>query len=301
MYEQTLYNSLLGALDLEGQNFYYTNPLDAREQRTPWHACPCCVGNLSRTMLMLPTWMYSKGADGLYVNLFAGSRIAVGDVAGTDVEMVQTTNYPWSGTVTLRVNPKARTRFAVRIRVPNRDVSSLYTSTPKAGDLASLAVNGSPVTPEVVNGYAVITRTWTSGDTIELELPMPVQRVHASDKVAADQDRVALRYGPLLYNIEQVDQDITGTLDPAAALATEWRADLLNGVTVIRGTFGSGAPMTAIPNYARYNRNPPAPPYVPPPPAPSRPPAGAAPPVAAIPAARPASPAPQSIVWIREQ
>src|SRR5205814_9036180 len=120
------------------------NPLDAREQRTPWHVCPCCVGNLSRTMLMLPTWMYSKGADGIYVNLFAGSTVRLGAVAGTDVEMVQATNYPWDGKVTLTVNPKTRQSFAVKIRVPNRDVSSLYTSTPAATGLVSLAVSVSP-------------------------------------------------------------------------------------------------------------------------------------------------------------
>jgi hypothetical protein len=117
---------------------------------------------------------------------------------------------------------------------------------------------------------------------------MPIQRVHARDEIAADKDRVALRVGPLMYNIEQVDQDITGTLDRAAALTTEWRSDLLSGVAVIKGQFTNGAPMTAIPNYTRFNRNPPAPPYVPPPPA------------ATPPAPRPAPPPPQSIVWIRE-
>ena len=45
---------------------------------------------------MLPTWMYSKGADGIYVNLFVGSTVMVENVAGTDVEMVQATDYPWT-------------------------------------------------------------------------------------------------------------------------------------------------------------------------------------------------------------
>jgi DUF1680 family protein len=57
LYEQTLYNGLLGALDLTGTAFYYDNPLDANEPRAPWHTCPCCVGNIPRTVLMLPTWM----------------------------------------------------------------------------------------------------------------------------------------------------------------------------------------------------------------------------------------------------
>ena len=55
--------------------------------------------------------------------------------------------------------------------------------------------------------------------------------MHASDKIEADKDRVALRYGPLVYNIEKVDQDIDGVLDPSAPLSTEWRGDLLGGGT----------------------------------------------------------------------
>jgi DUF1680 family protein len=298
LYEQTMYNGLLGALDLDGRNFYYTNPLAANEQRTPWHVCPCCVGNLSRTMLMMPTWMYSKGADGIYVNLFVGSTVKIENVAGTDVEMVQATDYPWKGKVAIIVNPAVQKTFAIKIRVPNRDVSSLYTSTPNANGIGAISVNGSIVKPAIANGYAAIARTWKAGDRIEFELPMPVQRVRASEKIAADQGKVALRYGPLTYNIEQVDQDIEGVLNPSARLTPEWRGDLLGGVTVIKGTFAGGAPLTAIPNFARYNRNPPAPEYVPPPPPAPRPAPGTT--AAAPPQPRPASPPATSIVWIRE-
>jgi hypothetical protein len=296
LYEQTMYNALFGALDLDGKNFFYTNPLDANAQRTPWHVCPCCVGNIARTLLMLPTWMYSKGTGAVYVNLFAGSAVNIGSVAGTDVEMVQATDYPWKGKVSITVNPAASRSFAVRIRVPARDVSRLYTAAPAADGLASISVNGSPVKPEVTGGYASIARTWKKGDTIELTLPMPVQRVRASDRIAATKDKAALRRGPLMYNIERIDQNIDAVLDPSAVLTTEWRGDLLGGVTVIKGAFADGTPMTAIPNFARYNRAPPAPPYVPPPPVP-RPAPGAA---ALPPAPRPPAPPATSIVWIRE-
>jgi DUF1680 family protein len=284
LYEQTIFNALVGGMDLEGKNFYYDNPLDANVARYPWHTCPCCVGNIARTLLMLPTWMYSKGSDGLYVNLFAGSRVTIEDVAGTNVEIVQTTDYPWTGKVTMTVNPSAPKPFTMRLRAPARDVSTLYTSTPAADGISSIAVNGSRVTPSIVNGYAVIARTWKAGDRIDLELPMPVQRVRGSEKIAATAGRVALRCGPLVYNIEQVDQDIRGALGPAARLTTEWRKDLLGGVTVIKGAFADGTSLTAIPNFARYNRTPPSPPA---PPLPEG-------------APRPAPPPPTSIVWIRE-
>ena len=296
VYEETLYNALLGSIDLAGRNFYYDNPLDANVPRYPWHTCPCCVGNIPRTLLMLPTWMYARGPDSLCVNLFVGSTVTVGGVAGTDVEVTQKTEYPWDGKVAITVSPNAPARFALRIRVPNRAVSRLYTRTPDARGLVSISVNGTPERPVIERGYAVITRTWKTGDTVELALPLPVQRVHASDRIAACRGRVALQVGPLLYNIETADQDITKALAPAAPLASEWRADVLGGVRVITGTFTDGSPLMAIPNFARYNRGPlPSPPLPPPAPAGGRPepPSGAT--------ARPAPPPATSIVWLREE
>ena len=205
--------------------------------------------------------------------------------------MVQQTNYPWDGKVAITVNPEARRRFRVRIRVPNRSVSELYASTPAADGLVSLAVNGAPVKQKIENGYAVIDRSWKPGDRIELELPMKVQRVRAVNEVEADQGKVALRYGPLVYNIEKVDVgDIGKVLPPDAPLTTEWRGDLLGGVVVIKGTFADGSPMIAIPNYARMNREPePAP----------RPPEST--PTGGAPRERPAPPPTASVVWINER
>ena len=252
--EETLYNAILGALDLEAKNYTYTNPLDAQGARYPWHVCPCCVGNIPRTLLMLPTWTYATSADSIYVNLFIGSTVTLGKVAGVDVQMVQATDYPWSGNVAITVNPAAEKRFAVKVRSPNRSVSELYASTPDSDGIASIAVNGTVISPRLEKGYAVITRTWKAGDRIDLVLPMNVQRIKASDKVAADVGRVALRRGALIYNIESVDQNVDQVLAPDSALTTEWKPDLLGGVMVIKGAFAGGAPLTAVPNYARNNR-----------------------------------------------
>jgi len=254
LYEETLYNAILGSIDLEGNNFTYTNGLDSSGKRYPWHGCPCCVGNIPRTLLSLPTWMYSTSADGLYVNLFVGSTVTVGSVASTRVQMVQATDYPWSGNVAITVNPAETKRFSIRLRVPNRSVSRLYTASPVCDGLISLAVNGAAVAPVIEQGYAVLTREWNAGDRIDLVLPMKVQRVRADSRIAATAGRVALRYGPLIYNIESVDQDVNAVLGPSAELSTEWRGDLLGGVVVIKGAFADGKPLTAVPNYARLNR-----------------------------------------------
>ena len=295
LYEETIYNALLGGLALDGKTYYYPNPLDARTLRTAWHSVPCCVGNIPRTLLSMPRWMYSKGPDGVYVNLFVGSTVMVDNVRGTDVQLVQQTNYPWDGKVSITVNPATAKRFTMYVRVPNRQVSELYTSAPNANGIASIKVNGSVVKPKIDGGYAAIERTWKSGDRIELELPMQIQRVRAVDEIAADHGKVALRYGPLVYNIEKVDVgDVAKALSPDAPLTTEWRGDLLNGVLVIKGQFADGSPMLAIPNYARMNREP-APPAPPPTAVASAPANGRAA------GARPAPPPVVSVVWINER
>jgi hypothetical protein len=253
LYEQTMYNALLGSTDLDGKNFCYTNPL-VNSQRTPWHVCPCCVSNISRTLLMIPTWTYVKSDNGIYTNLFIGSRINVEKVAGTDVEMVQKTDYPWSGKVSITVNPKQSKRFSVYVRIPNGSTSELYKETPEVKGYTSFKINGKAVTPNVEKGYAVVTRDWKAGDHIELELPMQPQRITATKLVQADQGRVALKYGPLIYNVERADQANLDAQLSSEPIRAEWRPELLGGVVALTGKWKDGTPMLAIPNYARMNR-----------------------------------------------
>jgi DUF1680 family protein len=251
LYEETMYNALLGSLDLDARNFYYDNPLVASARRYPWHACPCCVGNIPRTLLMVPTWTYVKGKDAIYVNLFIGSTINVERVAGTDVQMVQKTDYPWSGKVAITVNPKRAANFSVYVRVPNRQTSELYTPTPQVSGLKSFALNGKLVVNfESQDGYVVVTRDWRAGDKIEVEFPMEVQRIKADERISADRGLVALRYGPLIYNAERADQSDINQVLGTAPLTTEWRGDLLGGVEVIKGSWADGSPLVAIPNFA---------------------------------------------------
>ncbi|MBV8780990.1 MAG: glycoside hydrolase family 127 protein, partial [Phycisphaerae bacterium] len=255
LYETTLYNALLGAVDLPAKHFTYTNSLDSSEGRYLWHTCPCCVGNIPRTLLMLPTWMYSKSGDELYVNLFVGSTINVGKVAGLDVQVVQSTNYPWDGKVTMTVNPASESHFAIHIRSPRRQVSTLYTATPDSDGILSMSVNGQAVDVQPdADGYVVINRTWKPGDQIMFEVPIKVQQIRATDKIVSTRGRVALARGPLIYNIESVDQNVDKPLDDKSELLTDWKPDMLEGIMAIHGRFADGSTLLAIPNYARLNR-----------------------------------------------
>lgn len=254
LYEETMYNALLGSIDFEGKHFFYTNPLSSSETRTAWHVCPCCVGNIPRTLLMIPTWTYVKSDDGIYVNLYIGSTINVDRVAGTNVEMVQKTDYPWKGDVSIIVNPEESKQFTVYVRVPDRKTSSLYTPVPEIKTLKSLAINGEAFPMTVVNGYIAINREWKPGDKIDLVIPMEVQKITADERIEADSDRVALRYGPLIYNVEKADQPDIDKSIGEGPLETEWRSDMFGGIMAIKGTWADSTPLLAIPNYARLNR-----------------------------------------------
>ena len=253
LYEQTMYNALLGGVALDGKSYCYTNPL-INTERALWHVCPCCVGNLSRTLLMIPTWTYVKDKSGLYINMFVGSRIHVGQVAGTGVEVVQKTEYPWNGEISITLNPEQAKTFSVYVRIPDRTTSKLYKDTPTIRGMKRFTVNGQPVTPTIHKGYAVVTREWRAGDKVELELPMEPQRVVADQRIQANSGLTALKYGPLIYNVEVVDNQNIDQKPGASPLHTQWDPDLLGGMMVIKGQWADGSELVAIPNYARMNR-----------------------------------------------
>ena len=123
------------------------------------------------------------------------------------------------------------------------------------------AVNGKEQAPDIQKGYAVVTRQWKPGDRIELELPMEPQRAIADDRIKADLGSTALKYGPLVYNVETVDNKRIDQGLGDLPLRTEWRKNLLGGVMAICGSWEDGSPMLAIPNYARMNRIGPPPAY----------------------------------------
>jgi uncharacterized protein len=271
--ERVLYNNVLGAIELSGERFFYQNPLASALGRRSWHGCPCCVGNIPRTLIAIKDLMYSvnETRDTLYVNHFVASSGTIGDVGGTKLGIRQETEYPWQGHVSLILTPDVPTEFAVEVRIPNRWQSHLYdppsvgfgsikTQMRVNGDLWSDPLDGGGYD----SGYFRLVRTWKPGDRIDFILPMPNQRVYADKRVESDRGRVALQRGPIVYNIENIDHDgdVRSIFVPEdAELKAEWKEDLLGGVMVLKGQAKRTTPggieavdLVAVPNYARLNR-----------------------------------------------
>ncbi len=275
--ERVLYNALLVGVSLRGDRFFYQNPLMSFGDyaRFDWINVPCCPPNVIRMLASIGSYVYATDPSGLlYVNLFTNCDARI-ELAGVPVPVRQETRYPWDGSVRIVVEPDREVDFPMYVRIPGwarGEVmpGGLYRFAGDPPEPPALRVAGRTLPVELERGYARIDRTWRRGDTVELDLPMPVRRVLAHESVEDDHRRVALQRGPLIYCAEWPDNggralDIVVPDD--VAFDSEFRPDLLDGVQVIQGDVeairedsrGEDAPtaphrLTAIPYYAWANR-----------------------------------------------
>jgi DUF1680 family protein len=274
--ERTLYNAVLSGVSLGGDTFFYPNPLESDGRtafnqkaltRKEWFDCSCCPTNVARFIPSVPDYLYAVRGSTLYVNLYAASEARV-DVDGAVATLAQKTGYPWEGRVELRIDPGRPRALDLRLRIPGwargRPVpSELYRYLGAAGPPPSIRVNGKAVDARMDGGYAVLARTFSPGDVVTLELPMPVRRVLADERVTDDVGKVALERGPVVYCAEGADHggSVLGLVVPDdAPLTAGPRPELLGGVTVLRGTVrdaqGKPRELLAIPYYAWSHRGP---------------------------------------------
>jgi len=244
--ERTLYNGLISGVSLDGNLFFYTNPLASVGQhtRSPWFGCACCPGNITRFMASVPGYIYAHQKDEIYVNLFIANEATI-KLKNQAVKIQQETRYPWQGSVKITINPEIENgKFSVLVRIPgwsqNQPITSdLYRFLDSNNEQASIKVNGEPISVRLKNSYAEISRKWNRGDIIDLQLHMPIRRVVAHDSVQADLGRVALQQGPIVFCAEHPDNEdghvLNLLLPDNEALTTEFRTDLLNGIQIIKG------------------------------------------------------------------
>src|SRR5918998_153367 len=273
--ENTLYNAVLPGISLDGQSYFYQNPLadDGTHRREPWFGCACCPPNVARLLASLPGYFYNVSEGSVWVHLYAGGEANVRIGENRTIRLRQRTDYPWDGDVEIYVEGEGK--FDLMLRVPSW-----------CEEGCAIEVNGEPVDkPAPPGSYVKVRRDWRAGDAVRLRLSMPVRLVECHPYVAENAGRVAIMRGPLLYCVEQVDNpgvELRDRVLPAEArFSVRSRPDLLGGVTVLSARAEAAAPdnswegrlyrtrrdrgegrrtdgleLTAVPYYAWANREP---------------------------------------------
>ena len=227
--ERTLYNGLISGVSLQGNSFFYPNPLSTSTgmnyARKPWFGCACCPSNICRFIPSIPGYIYAVNNNDVFVNLFLGNTSDL-QIKGKKISLKQETNYPYDGDVVIKITKGSRA-FTLNVRIPgwvrNQVVpSDLYSYVDGKTLGYSISVNGVEVdAKELRNGYAVIDKKWKKGDEVRVHFDMSPRLVTARPEVKDDLGKVAVECGPLVYCAEWPDNEAdihNYLLNPKASL-----------------------------------------------------------------------------------
>ena len=274
--EQALYNGVLSGVSLDGQKFFYVNPLEVwpesankrndkrhvRIERQKWFGCACCPPNLARMVASLGEYVYTTDDSGVQVHLYVGSEA---DIRDKGIGLSVHTEYPWDGAVRITVKEARERSFGLSLRIPGW-----------CGDY-EISVNGNKADFSLKDGYACIMRDWSEGDEVTLLMDMPVKRMRANPELRYNAGKVALMRGPVVYCLEEADNGgiLTSLRLPAdAALKVTDGSGLFAGTKLIEADGMRSAPwqgglysadsagteqktkLTAVPYFMWNNRGP---------------------------------------------
>ena len=233
--ELILYNAALAGISLDGTKYFYVNPLADRgfHRRKTWFSCACCPPNIARLIASLPGYIYSISKDTINIHLYIQSKASI-LLNDTVIKVEQYTNYPWSGDIKINIIPETRIDFTIGLFIPGwvEEAHIKY-------DLNKHTVyNSSSIFPGS-GSYFKISNTWKNGvNKVYIYFKMPVRKVISHPHVLENTCKVALRRGPLVYCLEQVDNDFD-VWDLVIDESTEFNVidapNLLNGIKVIEG------------------------------------------------------------------
>ena len=210
--ERIIYNGFASGISLSGSEYFYPNPLASKGGycRSKWFRCSCCPVNDVRFVPQIPSFAYATDGTNVYWNLFMEGEAKI---AGRKLSVK--TSYPWCGTAEMSVTPaRDGEEFALLVRIPGwadgRPVpSDLYAQvSPSDAAGVGISVNGEAVRGiPGQDGYVRISRRWNAGDRVSVGFPMPVKRIRAHHLVKADEGRLAVERGPIVYCAEGIDND----------------------------------------------------------------------------------------------
>ena len=202
--ERTLLNSVLVGVSLAGDSYFYTNTLRRTlpephalrlpRERQKFFSWFCCPPNAVRTLAESSSYAYAVGPDSIATVLYGGNTLTTRLQDGAAVRLTQQTGYPWDGRVRIDVEYDGHFPWTLKLRIPGWARSH------------AISINGRLVADAVEkSGYVDLCREWKSGDTVTLDLPMPVRFVEANPHVEESRNHLAVARGPVVYCLESPD------------------------------------------------------------------------------------------------
>ncbi len=250
-YERTLFNARLGTQNPDGLKMYYY-PLAAgywKLYHSKEGAFWCCTGTGAEEFAKLNDTIYFHDGAGVYVNQFISSELPWPE---HKLRLRQETRFPVERGTLLTMKLEQPAKFALNLRIP---------AWVTAG--GSVSVNGKPLEVFAQPGaYLTLTRTWQSGDTVKLTLPMKLR----AEPLNGDPTMQSALYGPLVLaglvggkgpeDLRVSDEDYPKNLPPAAAApeiqsasaTADWVEPVSEGELKFR-TAGQSSKMSIVPLY----------------------------------------------------
>jgi len=167
---------------------------------TDWDTFTCDTATGLETQAKFADTIYSRDADGIYVNLFIPSQ-----VKHEGLVLRQDTGFPDDPVIRLSVVAGAAT-MTLRVRV-----AKWVASPPQVW------LNGAPVTGLTgtwPSGWITLRRLWQAGDLLQVTLPMELAVEPTPDHPAVQ----ALIYGPVV--LSGVYPKDPGSLTPQLEMAS---------------------------------------------------------------------------------
>jgi DUF1680 family protein len=205
MFEQTLYNSILAGISLNGRRYFYTNPLRVdndfpyvmrwKKEREEYIALSnCCPPNTARTLAESAGYAYCMSEKGLWLLLYGSNRFNTVTSEGDSITVRQTTDYPWDGRISLLFEKAPEKEYSLFLRIPGWS------------DGADIRINKAdyPFRREP-GSYLEIRRLWKDGDHVELDIPMRIRFIESNPLVEESRNQVAVQRGPVVYCLESPD------------------------------------------------------------------------------------------------
>jgi len=201
--ERALYNNVLSGINLNGDRYFYVNPLmlkpdvahcradhsSVEPSRVKWFGCACCPPNVARTLCGFGAYIYTRSGDDVYQHLYVGNESKF-LVENGEASLLCETEMPWTG--------------RAKITCQGGGVR-LHLRIPAYAENFRLTLNGGVVAFAEQNGYAALPQPSADGDVIEVRFDIKTRLIKANPRVTEDCGRIALTRGPFVYCAEEAD------------------------------------------------------------------------------------------------